>query len=75
MDIMRNPAVGMEHRIGHLRNNRELKKWFKFQTTGIVTGMYDTLALSLNGADYDGDTVGTTKRNLKLVTVDWLLKG
>lgn len=60
VDIMRNPAVGMEHRIGHLRNGRELTKWFKFQTTGIVTGMYDTLALSLNGADYDGDTVCTT---------------
>lgn len=60
VDIMRNPAIGMEHRIGRLRNNREMKKWFKFQTTGIVTGMYDTLALSLNGADYDGDTVCTT---------------
>lgn len=60
VDIMRNPAVGMEHRIGHLKNNRELKKWFKFQTTGIVTSMYDTLALSLNGADYDGDTVCTS---------------
>lgn len=33
VDIMRNPAVGMEHRIGYLRNNHELKKWFKFQTT------------------------------------------
>ena len=66
VDIMRNPAVGMEHRIGHLRNNRELKKWFKFQTTGIVTGMYDTLALSLNGADYDGDTVCTTN-NMHLI--------
>ena len=60
VDIIRNPAVGMEHRIGHLRNNKELKKWFKYQTTGIVTGMYDTLALALNGADYDGDTVCTT---------------
>ncbi len=66
VDIMRNPAVGMEHRIGHLRNNRELKRWFKFQTTGIVTGMYDTLALALNGADYDGDTVCTTD-NIHLI--------
>lgn len=66
VDIMRNPAVGMEHRIGHLRNNRELKKWFKFQTTGIVTGMYDTLALALNGADYDGDTVCTSD-NIHLI--------
>ena len=66
VDIMRNPAVGMEHRIGHLRNNRELKKWFKFQTTGIVTGMYDILALALNGADYDGDTVCTSD-NMHLI--------
>lgn len=66
VDIMRNPAVGMEHRIGHLRNNHELKKWFKFQTTGIVTGMYDTLALALNSADYDGDTVCTTD-NIHLI--------
>lgn len=60
VDIMRNQAVGMEHRIGHLRNNKELKKWFKYQATGIVSGMYDTLALALNSADYDGDTVCTT---------------
>lgn len=60
VDIIRNPMIGMEHRIGHLRNNRDLKKWFKYQTTGIVTGMYDTLALALNSADFDGDTVCTT---------------
>ncbi len=60
VDIIRNPSVGMEHRIGHIRNNRELKKWFKYQTTGIVTGMYDTMAMALGTADFDGDTVCTT---------------
>lgn len=59
VDMIRNPAVGMEHRICHLRNNRELKKWYKYQTTGIVTGMYDALALVLGNADFDGDTVCT----------------
>lgn len=57
IDMIRNPAVGMEHRICHLRNNRELKKWYKYQTTGIVTGMYDALALVLGNADFDGDVV------------------
>lgn len=60
VDIIRNPAVGMEHRIGHLQNNDELRKWFKYQKTGVVTGMYDTLALALNSADFDGDCVLTT---------------
>lgn len=57
VDMIRNPHVGMEHRICHVRNNREFKKWFKYQTTGIVTGLYDALALVLGNADFDGDTV------------------
>jgi hypothetical protein len=60
VDIIRNPHIGMEHRIGNLRNNRKLKKWFKYQSTGIVTGMYDTLAMALGTADFDGDNVCTT---------------
>jgi len=59
VDMIRNPAVGMEHRICRLRNNAELKKWYKYQSTGIVTGMYDDLALVLGNADFDGDTVCT----------------
>jgi len=49
----------MEHRICHLKNNKELKKWYKYQSIGIVTGMYDALALVLGNADFDGDTVCT----------------
>lgn len=60
VDIIRNPAVGMEHRIGYLQDNSDLRKWYKYQNTGIVTSMYDTLALVLGNADFDGDTVSTT---------------
>lgn len=60
VDIIRNPHIGMEHRIGTLKYSRELKKWFKYQSTGIISGMYDTLAMALGTADYDGDNVFTT---------------
>lgn len=60
VNIIRNPAVGMEHRIGYLQDNPDLRKWYKYQNTGIVTSMYDTLALVLGNADFDGDTVCTT---------------
>lgn len=60
VDIIRNPHVGMEHRIGKLKNSAELQRWYKYQQTGIVTGMYDTLALALGGADFDGDSVVTS---------------
>ena len=60
VDIIRNPHIGMEHRIGLLQNSDEIQKWYKYQTTGIITSMYDTLALALNGADYDGDTIVTS---------------
>lgn len=60
VDIVRNPHIGMEHRIGKLRRTDEMIEWYKYQTTGIISSLYDTLALSLNSADYDGDTVCTT---------------
>ncbi|WP_458397515.1 hypothetical protein [Anaerotignum sp.] len=60
VDMIRNPAVGMEHRICQLKNTEEMKKWYRYQTTGIVTSMHDTLALVLGNADFDGDTVCTT---------------
>lgn len=60
VDIIRNPAVGMEHRIGYLQDNPDLRRWYKYQNIGIVTSMYDTLALVLGNADFDGDTICTT---------------
>lgn len=41
-------------------NSAEMQKWYKYQECTIVSSIYDTLALALSGADYDGDTVCTT---------------
>lgn len=69
VDIIRNPAIGMEHRIGYIQNEDAIQYWYKYLTTGIVTSMYDTLALALNGADFDGDTVCTTDNKSLLSAV------
>lgn len=57
VDIIRNPHVNMEHRIGYLRTSDKMEKWYQYQTTGIITSMYDTYLLALGGADTDGDHV------------------
>lgn len=57
VDIIRNPHVNMEHRIGYLRISDKMEKWYQYQTTGIITSMYDTYLLALGGADTDGDHV------------------
>lgn len=60
VDVIRNPHIAMEHRVCHVSCNDEMKKWYRYQESTIVSSMYDTLALALSGADYDGDTVCTT---------------
>lgn len=57
--ILRNPHIAMEWRIGNLANTEEMKTWFKYQETGIITSMYDTILLALNSADTDGDHIAT----------------
>ena len=59
IDIIRNPHIATEHRIGRLSNSTRMQKWFKYQNTGIITGIHDTILLALNSADADGDHVGT----------------
>lgn len=59
VDIIRNPHINHEHRLCQLANNEETQKWYKYQTTGIIANIYDSLLLALNGADCDGDHVGT----------------
>ena len=59
--IVRNPHIAMEARIIRVVNpDEEMKRWFKYQTTGIVTDSFSTLALALGTADFDGDHVLTT---------------
>lgn len=59
IDVIRNPHINHEHRLCQLANNEETKKWYRYQTTGIIANIYDSLLLALNGADCDGDHVGT----------------
>lgn len=59
VDIVRNPHIAMEHRIATVTWSDEMVKWYKYQDTGIITSMYDTILLALNGADTDGDHIAT----------------
>lgn len=60
IDITRAPHIAMEHRIGYLRSSDKMSKWYKYQTTGIITSIHDTYLLAIGGADADGDHVCTT---------------
>lgn len=42
VDIIRSPHITHEHRIGYLRRSDKMHKWYEYQTTGIITSMYDT---------------------------------
>ena len=60
VDVIRNPHIAMEHRVCKIVSSTEMQKWYKYQECTMISSMYDTLALALSGADYDGDTVCTT---------------
>lgn len=55
--IVRFPHIAREWRIGKVVNSNS--KYLKYMTEGVVTSMYDTIALALNSADYDGDKILT----------------
>lgn len=55
IDVIRNPHIASEHYIAKVINPQ--LKWYEYQDTGIVTSIWDSLALRLNSADYDGDHV------------------
>ncbi|MGB4660180.1 MAG: hypothetical protein WBI07_13445 [Mobilitalea sp.] len=57
--IVRNPHIAHEWRIGNLACSDNMKDWYEYQTTGIITSMYDTILMALNSADTDGDHIGT----------------
>lgn len=98
--VVRNPHIFMEARVVNLvteptekmkkaeRERREkIFQWFQYQTTGILTDAYSTIALALGTADFDGDHIQTTnskeyisaiKRAIKNgngYTVDWRCDG
>lgn len=64
--LIRNPHIYMEARIAKMISQddteryKEICKWFKYQTTGILTDSYSTIPLALGTADFDGDHIATT---------------
>lgn len=60
VDLLRSPHIAHEHNVAAVKSSSDMEKWFKYQTSTIITGMYDTIMLNSNGADYDGDIVLTT---------------
>lgn len=59
VSIWRNPHIACEWINATVVDNDTTKRWFKYQTTGIVTDIYGTLPLRLGTMDFDGDTVAS----------------
>ena len=66
LSLIRNPHIYMESRTATMVSDKDkkryrlIKKWFKYQKTGIVTDSYSTIPLALGTADFDGDHIATT---------------
>lgn len=64
--LIRNPHIYMEARTATMVSDKDkktydlIKKWFKYQKTGIITDSYSTIPLALGTADFDGDHIATT---------------
>lgn len=60
IDIIRSPHIAMEHSPVQVITSGEMEKWFAYQKTGIIIGVFgNTIALKANSADFDGDHVLT----------------
>lgn len=60
IDIIRSPHIAMEHSPVQIITSGEMERWFAYQKTGIIIGVFgNTIALKANGADFDGDHVLT----------------
>ncbi|MEK4289388.1 hypothetical protein [Paenibacillus sp. FSL P4-0502] len=53
-------------RMLNLKNNEEMKEWYKHLGTVTIFNAWDTTANALNGADKDGDTLFTTNNRVLL---------
>ena len=60
IDIIRSPHIAMEHSPVQVITSGEMERWFAYQKTGIIVGVFgNTIALKANSADFDGDHVLT----------------
>ncbi len=64
IDVIRSPHIANEHQVVNVVQNEEMCKWYKYQETGIVTSIKDSLAMKLNSADYDGDHILTVSNDI-----------
>ena len=44
----------------NVANNEEVNKWYKYMNTVTILNAWDNSCATLNGADFDGDTIMTT---------------
>lgn len=66
VDLLRSPHVANEHCPVKVVTNKDMGKWFKYQTVNILTGFKDTNVLKASGADFDGDHVLTVNNPIIL---------
>lgn len=52
----------------NVANNEEVNKWYKYMDTVTILNAWDNSCATLNGADFDGDTIMTTDN-------EYVLKG
>ena len=64
--LIRNPHIYMEARVATVVSDKDkerfelIKKWYRYQNTGILTDSYSTIPLALGTADFDGDHIAST---------------
>ena len=46
--------------VKQIANNEEVNKWYKYMNTVTILNAWDNACATLNGADFDGDTIMTT---------------
>lgn len=54
--------------VKQIANNDEVNKWYKYMNTVTILNAWDNSCATLNGADFDGDTIMTTDN-------EYVLKG
>lgn len=61
IDTMRAPLTyRSEHVVMHLRNNEELRKWYKYCDTGLILNIFGNETAKMAGSDFDFDIAAST---------------
>jgi len=65
VDAMRSPLTyRSEHVLLHLRDDEEVRKWYKYCYTGIILNYHGHEVVNFSGADFDGDILATTNNDV-----------